>query len=127
MTSPYPRGVTDIAPIVDDPTRDRLIEAAAAVFAEKGYDGAGVQEIAKRAGFTTGAIYGRFRGKAELLLAAIEARTHSELEQLFAEHRFEGRVADVLTTLPSRLPSTRGRRCSSKPSWPPAGTRRWRR
>ncbi len=95
--------VTEVAPIHDDPTRDRLIEAAAAVFAEKGYDGAGVQEIARRAGFTTGAIYGRFRGKAELLLAAIEARSHDELEQLFAEHRFEGRVADVLTTVGSHL------------------------
>ena len=104
---PYPRAVTDPAPIPapagEDPTRDRLIEAAAAVFAEKGYDGAGVQEIARRAGFTTGAIYGRFRGKAELLLAAIEARTHDELEQLFAEHRFQGRAADVITTVGSHL------------------------
>ena len=100
---PYPRTVTHPEPIADDPTRDRLIEAAAAVFAEKGYDGAGVQEIARRAGFTTGAIYGRFRGKAELLLAAIEAHSHNELEQLFAEHRFEGRVADVLTTVGSHL------------------------
>ncbi len=87
----------------DDPTRDRLIEAAAAVFAEKGYDGAGVQEIARRAGFTTGAIYGRFRGKAELLLAAMEAHSHNELDQLFAEHRFEGKVTDVLTTVGSHL------------------------
>lgn len=92
-----------VAPVADDPTRDRLIEAAAAVFAEKGYDGAGVQEIARRAGFTTGAIYGRFRGKAELLLAAIEAHSHNELDQLFAEHRFEGRVTDVLTTVGSHL------------------------
>jgi len=95
--------VTDAAALSDDPTRDRLIEAAAAVFAEKGYDGAGVQEIARRAGFTTGAIYGRFRGKAELLLAAIEAHTTNELEQLFAEHRFEGRATDVLTTVGSHL------------------------
>lgn len=91
------------APTSDDPTRDRLIQAAAAVFAEKGYDGAGVQEIARRAGFTTGAIYGRFRGKAELLLAAIEAHTTNELEQLFADHRFEGRATDVLTTVGSHL------------------------
>ncbi len=91
------------APSADDPTRDRLIEAAASVFAEKGYDGAGVQEIARRAGFTTGAIYGRFRGKAELLLAAIETHSHDELEQLFAEHRFEGKVTDVLTTVGSHL------------------------
>jgi TetR/AcrR family transcriptional regulator, transcriptional repressor of aconitase len=39
-----------------DPTRERLLAAAAEVFAEKGYDRAGVQEIAHRAGFTTGAI-----------------------------------------------------------------------
>ncbi|HEU5081972.1 MAG TPA: helix-turn-helix domain-containing protein [Acidimicrobiales bacterium] len=95
--------MTDAAPMSADPTRDRLIEAAAAVFAEKGYDGAGVQEIARRAGFTTGAIYGRFRGKAELLLAAIEAHTHNELEQLFADHRFEGRVTDVLNIVGSHL------------------------
>jgi AcrR family transcriptional regulator len=87
----------------DDPTRDRLVAAAAAVFAEKGYDRAGVQEIARRAGFTTGAIYGRFRGKAELLLAAIEAQTDDEFEQLFAEHQFKGKATDILTTVGSHL------------------------
>jgi AcrR family transcriptional regulator len=86
-----------------DPIRDKLVQAAAAVFAEKGYDGAGVAEIARRAGYTTGAIYGRFTGKAELLLAAIEARSESELDQLFNEHRFEGKVTDILTTVGSHL------------------------
>jgi AcrR family transcriptional regulator len=73
------------------------------VFAEKGYDRAGVQEIARRAGFTTGAIYGRFRGKAELLLAAIEAQSDDEFEQLFAEHRFKGKATDIITTVGSHL------------------------
>jgi AcrR family transcriptional regulator len=86
-----------------DPTRDRLVAAAATVFAEKGYDRATVQEIARRAGFTTGAIYGRFQGKAELLLAAIEAESDDEFEQLFAEHRFEGKATDILTTVGSHL------------------------
>jgi AcrR family transcriptional regulator len=86
-----------------DPTRDRLLAAAAAVFAEKGYDRAGVQEIARRAGFTTGAIYGRFRGKAELLLAAIEQQSDDEFEQLFADHRFEGKAVDILATVGSHL------------------------
>jgi AcrR family transcriptional regulator len=89
--------------LVDDPIRQKLIEAAARVFAEKGYDRAGVAEIARRAGYTTGAIYGRFTGKAELLLAAIESRSHSELDQLFNEHRFEGKVTDILTTVGSHL------------------------
>jgi AcrR family transcriptional regulator len=86
-----------------DPLRDRLVVAAADVFAEKGYDRAGVAEIARRAGLTTGAIYGRFSGKAELLLAAIEAQTDDEFEQLFAEHRFEGSATDILTTVGSHL------------------------
>jgi len=86
-----------------DPTRDRLVAAAAQVFADKGYDGAGVQEIARRAGFTTGAIYGRFRGKAELLLAAIEAQSDSEFDQLFAEHNFQGRPTDIISRVGTHL------------------------
>src|SRR5580765_6570521 len=86
-----------------DLTRERLIEAAARVFAEKGYDRAGVQEIARRAGLTTGAIYGRFAGKAELLQAAIESRTTDELDDLFAQHRFEGHASDILRTVGAHL------------------------
>ena len=86
-----------------DPIRDKLVDAAAEVFAEKGYEGAGVAEIARRAGYTTGAIYGRFSGKAELLLAAIEDHSEDELDRLFNEHRFEGKVTDILTTVGSHL------------------------
>ena len=102
--------MTDVAPVPDvaladdaDPIREKLIAAAAEVFAEKGYEGAGVAEIARRAGYTTGAIYGRFSGKAELLLAAIEAHQDNELDRLFNEHQFEGKVTDILTTVGSHL------------------------
>jgi AcrR family transcriptional regulator len=84
-------------------TRRRLVDAAAAVFSEKGFDGAGVQEIARRAGLTTGAIYGRFSGKAELLRAAIESRSDDELDELFNQHRFEGHVSDVIKVAGSHL------------------------
>jgi AcrR family transcriptional regulator len=95
-----------VAPAGDvDPIRERLIAAAAEVFAEKGYEGAGVAEIARRAGYTTGAIYGRFSGKAELLLAALEAHQDNELDRLFNEHQFEGKVTDILTTVGSHLVS----------------------
>ena len=63
-------------------TRDRLLAAATAVFSERGYDGAGVQEIARRAGLTTGAIYANFSGKGELLLEAIGNRSADELDDL---------------------------------------------
>jgi AcrR family transcriptional regulator len=57
---------------VDSTTRGRLLEAAAEVFCERGYDGTTVAEVARRAGLTTGAIYANFRDKAELLLKTIE-------------------------------------------------------
>lgn len=88
---------------LEDPTRDRLLAAAAEVFAEKGYDRAVVQEIARRAGFTTGAIYGRFGGKADLLFAAIAAQSHDEFAELFAEHRAGSKVTDIIATLGSHL------------------------
>lgn len=68
---------------VDD-VRTRLLLAAADVFAEKGYDGARVQEIARRADLTTGAIYANFSGKADLLLAAIAHVSPNELDELTA-------------------------------------------
>ncbi|MGH9212888.1 MAG: TetR/AcrR family transcriptional regulator [Acidimicrobiales bacterium] len=94
---------TEVSASLDDPTRDALLTAAGKVFAEKGYDRAGVQAIARQAGFTTGAIYGRFRGKADLLLAAIAAQTHDEFKELFAEGNFAGEATDIIATLGSHL------------------------
>ncbi|MFK4222500.1 TetR family transcriptional regulator [Streptomyces sp. NPDC019890] len=55
-----------------DLIRDRLIEAAVQEFGERGYDRARVQDIARRAGLSTGAIYGNFRNKADLLAEAVD-------------------------------------------------------
>ena len=86
-----------------DPIGARLLEAAAAVFAEQGYAGTRVAEIARRAGLTTGAIYSRYRGKAELLADAIDASSVDELDALFSDHRFEGRMEDILTVAGGHL------------------------
>ncbi len=65
-------------------TRARLLEAAVAVFAERGFEGARTSEIARRAGLSTGAIYSQFGTKAELLQEAIESCAPAELNRLFA-------------------------------------------
>lgn len=87
----------------DDPLGHRLLVAATEVFAEKGYERAGVAEIARRAGVTTGAIYSRYRGKDELLADAIAAATSDEFDALFSDHRFEGRMEDILRIAGSHL------------------------
>src|SRR5437588_9810084 len=61
-------------------TRDRILAAAAEVFAERGYEGAAMSDVARRAGFTTGAIYGRFRDKAELLLEVVRGALEAQQE-----------------------------------------------
>jgi AcrR family transcriptional regulator len=53
-------------PIQDDGTPARIAAAAIEVFAEKGYDGASVRDIARRAGLTEGAMYRHFDGKEAL-------------------------------------------------------------
>ncbi len=53
-------------------TRAELVETAAAVFARRGYKGASIEEIAEEAGYSHGAVYSNFDGKAELFLAVFE-------------------------------------------------------
>ena len=101
--------MTDLA----DDTALRLIDAAAAVFAEKGYDGAGVAEIARRAGLTTGAIYSRFPARPSCSPPPSRRCTDDELDQLFAEHAFEGQVTDILATVGSHLVTRRARHRAS--------------
>jgi TetR/AcrR family transcriptional regulator, repressor for uid operon len=95
--------VTDVAPTVADETRERLLDAAAEVFAERGYERAGVAEIARRAGLTTGAIYSRYAGKADLLLDAIDLRTHDEIRRLLGGDRPVARGTAVLEALGAHL------------------------
>lgn len=86
-----------------EPTKERLLDAAIAVFRERGYDGTGVQEIARRAGLTTGAIYGHFRGKADLLFSAIDARSGPEFDDLLRSNRPSVTARELMTELGSHL------------------------
>jgi AcrR family transcriptional regulator len=61
-----------------DATRERVLDAARDVFADRGVNGATVEEICDRAGFTRGAFYSNFDDKADVLEALIE-REHARL------------------------------------------------
>ncbi|HEY2706844.1 MAG TPA: helix-turn-helix domain-containing protein [Caulobacteraceae bacterium] len=50
-------------------TRAKLIQIAAQLSEEKGYEGVTTQEVARRAGMSNGAIYGNFKNRDELLAA----------------------------------------------------------
>lgn len=60
-------------------TRRRLLDSAEAVFARSGFHGASVEEIAREAGATTGALYSNFAGKEDLFLALFEERIAADV------------------------------------------------
>ncbi len=63
-------------------TRERLIDAAAVVFAQRGFEAASLDEVAAAAGYTKGAVYSNFASKTDLFIALIERR----IEVQSAEH-----------------------------------------
>lgn len=62
-------------------TRDTLVVAARNVFAETGYHGASLEAIAREAGYSKGAVYSNFAGKAELFLAVLDANMEAAVAQ----------------------------------------------
>lgn len=64
----------------DTETYHKLITAAAACFAEKGFSATSVREISTRAGISQGAMYTYFKSKDELIRAIVLEEQNSALE-----------------------------------------------
>ncbi|MEE6282687.1 TetR/AcrR family transcriptional regulator [Georgenia sp. MJ170] len=62
-------------------TREALVFAARAVFARDGYSGANLELIAREAGFSKGAVYSNFDGKAGLFLAVMDLNIETALAE----------------------------------------------
>lgn len=71
-------GVTPV--IGDEQTPERLLGAARKVFAEQGYDGASLDEVAAAAGMTKGAVYHHFENKADLFWALAKQRLSGQMQ-----------------------------------------------
>jgi len=77
-----PRGDFDRSARKAD-TRARLLQAAARVYARRGFNGATLDEVAGESGFTKGAVYGHFGSKENLLMALMEEHlTAQVIEQV---------------------------------------------
>ena len=73
-----------IDPVASDPrtTRERILDAAEQVFAEKGLGAAPVRDIASRVGLNPASLYNHFAGKEELYEAVLERGLTPVLEML---------------------------------------------
>ena len=85
--------------VEDDELREQLLDAASRVFARQGYEGTKIADIVREAGLSTGAVYGRFRSKNELLREAVIRHASVNVEAIDGVER----VADMLQRSASRF------------------------
>src|SRR5579875_1942955 len=90
-------------------TRERLLKAAAGVFAERGYDGTRVSDIAAAAGVSNGAMYAHFTSKAELLAEALRAHGRRLLAEALAADP-DSSLSGLLLAIGRQLPRRRDQR-----------------
>ncbi|MCL4505783.1 MAG: TetR/AcrR family transcriptional regulator [Chloroflexi bacterium] len=84
-------------------TRAEIIQAAHALFLEKGYSGASMRQIAGRAGIALSGIYNHFAGKEDIFAAVFEER-HPYLQVLpFLDTAQGENIEDVLRDLARRM------------------------
>ncbi|WP_291839663.1 TetR/AcrR family transcriptional regulator [Brevundimonas sp.] len=82
-------------------TRQKVLDAARTLFAERGYEPATIRDIAKGAGMSTGAVFANFQDKAELFEAVLAedlARLAESLKAaVAAESSVRGRLVAAMT------------------------------
>jgi AcrR family transcriptional regulator len=93
-------------------TREALLDAARDVTREKGLDQTTLQDVADRAGMTTGAIYGNFKNRDDLFMALAERqwptiRPRFAPGSSFAE-KMRALSEAVLASIPEREPAAIG-------------------
>ena len=79
-------------------TREKLVVAARALFAQRGYAAVGTEEIVRAAGVTRGALYHQFRAGKEQLFEAVFEVVEAETTQRIAEVALAG-AADPVAAL----------------------------
>jgi AcrR family transcriptional regulator len=75
-------------------TRRKLLQAAEALFARRGYESTGMADVAERAGVGVGTLYHHFPDKRALLLALIDDWGDRELAQGRSQHDVERFLGD---------------------------------
>src|SRR5919202_3075808 len=63
-------------------TRAQLLDAAAEVFARRGYHVATLEEVAAEAGYTKGAVYSNFESKEALFLALVDQEIANRVQEI---------------------------------------------
>ncbi len=88
-------------------TRAALIDAARQIIREQGYDALTLASVAERAGMTTGAIYGNFKNRTDLLMAIAQVSGAPIMARTWPGMSFRELMHETATALIEALPQRR--------------------
>ena len=74
-------------------TRDRILNDALTLFADNGYDGTSVEEIAEKVGIKAPSLYNHFKGKEDILNALIDM-AEARYEEFFGSDKHFGKLPE---------------------------------
>ena len=77
-------------------TKERIMETALELFAEKGYLGTSMNDIAKQLGFTKAALYKHYISKQEILNRIVERMNEMDYERAKQFEMPEGNLAEIV-------------------------------
>ena len=72
-------------------TKDKILDAALTLFAENGYDGISVEQIASIVGIKAPSLYKHYKGKEDILNALIDS-AEARYEEMFGSEKNIGKV-----------------------------------
>jgi AcrR family transcriptional regulator len=81
-TGARPAGPVSRVRMTGTERRQQLLDVAKALFAEKGFDGTSVEEIAHRADVSKPVVYEHFGGKEGIYAVVVDRETHDLLDQM---------------------------------------------
>lgn len=74
-------------------TKDRILDEALTLFAENGYDGTGVEQIAEKVGIKAPSLYKHFKGKEDIMNALIDT-AEGRYEDSFGSEQHIGKLPE---------------------------------
>src|SRR4051794_20218096 len=76
-------------------TRAEILDAAALIFAERGFLGASVEAITETAGYSRGAFYSNFASKEELFAELLQDRVYTRYREMAAPRPGKGQAGSL--------------------------------
>ena len=79
--------------------KNRIIEAGYELFSEVGYYGTNTADIAKKAGVSTGIVYGYFQDKRDILISVLDVYIEKVFEPIYKKFETDTSIKECVSDI----------------------------